>query len=66
MKKIILSMVFAFTVTTFVNATNLAGKNCVEVAMAAGDDAEAAGYTYAEAYEIAINEYSKCTGEPVQ
>ncbi|WP_257720987.1 hypothetical protein [Lutibacter profundi] len=41
MKKIILSMVFVFTVTTFVNAMNLAqGINCVQMAMDVGDWAE--------------------------
>ncbi|WP_456376132.1 hypothetical protein [Lutibacter sp.] len=66
MKKVILSIVFVFTVTTFVNATILVELDCVEEAVEAGDAAEESGYTYEEAYIIALNEYSKCIGGPVQ
>lgn len=61
MKKVILSMVFAFTVTTFVNATILReGINCVQMAMDVGDWAEEAGASYAEAYEEANQAYEDC------
>lgn len=47
MKKVILSMVFMFAVTTFVNATVLRGGiNCVQMAMDVGDWEEEANQAY--------------------
>lgn len=59
-------MVFMFAISTFVNAAILAERDCVEEAMQAGDEAEESGYTYEQAYLIALNEYSKCIEGPVQ
>ena len=60
MKKVILSMVFMFAVTTFVNATVLAERDCVAEAMAAGDRAEENGASYELAYFYASYAYTRC------
>lgn len=53
MKKVILSMVFMFAVTTFVNAAILAERDCVSEAVIAGNLAENTGASYELAYLIA-------------
>jgi hypothetical protein len=63
MKKVILSMVFMFAVTAFVNAAILNDRNCVEEAMTAGDKAEKGGDSYEDAYDAADLAYLRCESE---
>jgi len=66
MKKLILSMVFVFATVSFTNAAILSNRDCNREAFDAGNEAEAAGFSYEDAYLIAINTYSQCTGEPIR
>ena len=66
MKKVILSIVCVFVFSTLVNAASLTNEDCVERAMLAGDIADSYGFSYHDAYIIAMNEYSACTGEVVE
>lgn len=60
MKRLILSIVFIFSITIFANATILTERNCVEEAMEAGDQAEENGASYELAYYYASYAYLRC------
>jgi hypothetical protein len=63
MKKVILSMVCLFAFSTLINAASLVDRNCVEEAMAAGDEAESGGASYEDAYDAADLAYLRCEAE---
>lgn len=60
MKKVILSMVCMFAISTIVNATSLRQIDCVEMAMEVGNWAERDGKTQLQAWEEASEAYQDC------
>lgn len=60
MKKVILSMVCLFAISTVANAAILAERDCVEEAIQAGNEAEEQGWNFDDAYQIASDQYERC------
>jgi hypothetical protein len=66
MKKVILSIVCVFAVSTIVNATILSERDCAAEAWAAGDEVEAEGGDNEDVYNATDLAYLRCEADQAE